>query len=154
MYNVTMFTRLHPQGKGGPQVILCERHLNLWQKSENVPTEWTPKSSIFDRSSIYQSWTFDRKKCVFDMLLGEQRRYVFAKRTDPVISTDHGCLDYATQKVCHRRCCTVAKRPKICPSAADVEQTHVFKRRPHKMPFGQLWNCTVFQKIRTVGFTN
>ena len=137
--NSYVSTRLHPQGKGGPQVILCERRLNLCQKSENIPTEWTPKSSIFDRSSIYQSRTFDRKKCVFDRFLGERRRYVFAKLTGPVFSTDRGCLDCVTQKVCTGCCCTVAKRPKICsaPSAPDALRTHKFKRRPHKMPFGQ-----------------
>ena len=72
-----------------------------------------PKIALFESSSIYQSWTFDPKKCVFDKFLGERRRYVFAKLTGPVISTDRGCLDCATQKVCPRRCCTVAKRPKI-----------------------------------------
>ena len=122
---VILMTRLHPQGKGGPQVILCERRLKSCQKSEKIPTEWIPKSSIFDRSSIYQSWTFDPKKCVFDRFLGERRRYVFAKLTDPVISTDRGCLDCATQKVCHRRCCTVAKRPKICPSSSADARTDI-----------------------------
>ena len=100
-----------------------------------------PKFTIFESSSIYQSWTFDPKKCVFDRFLGERRRYVFAKVTDPVISTDRGCLDCATQKVCHRRCCTVAKRPKIRPRRRrrrTHSRTHVFKRRPHKMPFGQI----------------
>ena len=77
---------------------MCERRLNLCQKSENIPTEWIPKSSIFDRSSIYQSWTFDPKKCVFDRSRVAQRRYVFAKLTGPLISTDRGCLDYASDK--------------------------------------------------------
>ena len=118
---------------------MCERRLKSCKKCEKIPTEWIPKSSIFDRSSIYQSWTFDPKKCVFDRFLGERRRYVFAKLTDPVISTGHGCLDCATQKVCPRR---AAQWQNAGKSVAVVVggrtlPTSLFKRRPHKMPFGQ-----------------
>ena len=134
-------TRLHPQGKGGPQAILCGQRLKMWTKNENTTTIRIQKSSVLERSSIYQSWTCWLKKCVFDRSRVADRRYVFAKLTDPLISTDRGCLDCATQKVCPRRFYTVAKRPKICsssPSSSDAERTSLFKRRPHKMPFGQL----------------
>ena len=73
MYSVDyekVFTRLHPQGKGGPQVILCGRRLKNSQKSENVPTKQIQKSIIFERPAIYCSWTFDAKKCVFDTSCG------------------------------------------------------------------------------------
>ena len=61
-----VLTRLHPQGKGGPQVFLCGRRLKSSRKSENVPTKQIKKSIIFERSVVYCSWTFCSKKCVFD----------------------------------------------------------------------------------------
>ena len=69
-YYIDLYTRLHPQGKGGPQAILCGRRLKISQKSENVPTKQIQKSIIFERSAIYCSWTFDAKKCVFDTSCG------------------------------------------------------------------------------------
>ena len=102
-----------------------------------------PQITLFERSSIYQSWTFDPKKCVFDRSLAARRRYVFAKLTDPLISTVRGCLDYATPKMCTGCCCTVAKRPKIRPSSpsSDGERTHVFVAHT-KCPSGN--NCRLF----------
>ena len=141
MHNI--ITRLHPQGKGGPQDILCERRLNLGQKSEKIHTKWIPKSLFFERASIYQSGTFDPKKCVFDSSLAARRRYVFAKLTDPLISTDRGCLDYATQKLCHTGAAAqwqnAGKSVRRRRRRRTYSRTHVFKRRPHKMPFGQLY---------------
>ena len=67
---VTVVTRLHPQGKGGPQAILCGRRLKSSPKSENVPTKQIQKSIIFERSVVYCSWTFCSKKCVFDTSCG------------------------------------------------------------------------------------
>ncbi len=111
-------TRLHPQGKGGPQAILCGQRLKTWTKNENTTTIRIQKSSVFERSAIYQSWTFWLKKCVFDRSRVADRRYVFAKLTDPLISTDRGCLDCATQKSCPGHFYTVTKLPKICLFAA------------------------------------
>ena len=65
-----IFTRLHPQGKGGPQGFLCGRRLKSSQKSENVPTKQFQKLTVFERLTIYCSWTFDAKKCVFDTSCG------------------------------------------------------------------------------------
>ena len=106
-------TRLHPQGKGGPQAILCGQRLKTWTKNENTTTIRIQKSSVFERSAIYQSWTFWLKKCVFDRSRVADRRYVFAKLTDPLISTDRGCLDCATQKSCTGHFYTVTKLRKI-----------------------------------------
>ena len=140
-------TRLHPQGKGGPQVILCGRCLKMCQKSENVPTERIKKSSIStDRPFTTRGLLI--KKCVFERFLAARRRYVFAKLTGPLISTDRGCLDYATQKMCTGCCCTVAKRRKIRRRRRrrTYLRTHVFKRRPHKMPFGQRYRQSLIPR--------
>ena len=66
------------------------------------------------------------KKCVFDRSRVARRRYVFAKLTDPLISTDRGCLDCATQKVCTGLLLQVAKRPTICLSSASAAPTTDF----------------------------
>ncbi len=76
-------TRLHPQGKGGPQAILCGRRLKSSQKSENVPTKQIQKSIIFERSVVYCSWTFCSKKCVFDTSCGTLNKGKLKKWTVP-----------------------------------------------------------------------
>ena len=58
---------------------------------------------------------FDLKKCVFDRSCVADRRYVFAKLTDPLILADHGCLDCGTQKSCTGHFYTVTKLRKIRP---------------------------------------
>ncbi len=76
-------SRLHPQGKGGPQAILCGRRLKSSQKSENVPTKQIQKSTIFERSVVYCSWTFCSKKCVFDTSCGTLNKGKLKKWTVP-----------------------------------------------------------------------
>ena len=39
-------TRLHPQGKGGPQSILCGQCLKTWTKNENTTTMYNPDPKI------------------------------------------------------------------------------------------------------------
>ena len=76
-------TRLHPQGKGGPQAFLCGRRLKSSQKSENVPTKQFQKLIVFERLVIYCSWTFDAKKCVFDTSCGTLNKGKLKKWTVP-----------------------------------------------------------------------
>ena len=67
------------------------------------------------------------KKCVFDRSRVADRRYVFAKLTDRLISADHGCLDCATQKSCPGHFYTVTKLRNPSPSSAPRDlRTHVF----------------------------
>ena len=85
---------------------------------------------------------FWSKKCFFDRSRVANCKYVFAKPTDSLISTDRRCLHSATQKSCHGHFYTVTKVPKFRHTAARTnrrtyEPTHVFKRRPHKSPSGK-----------------
>ena len=57
-------TRLHPQGKGGPQVILCGRRLKSSQKSENVPTKQI-KNRSFSKDRPFTSRGLLMQKSVF-----------------------------------------------------------------------------------------
>ena len=137
---VCIKTRLHPQGKGGPQVILCERRLNLCQKCENIPTEWTPKSSIFDsrpftsRGLLIEKSVFLAGRVLRDvgMFLQNWLIHWFQLIADALTMPPKKCVPGAAAQWQNGRK-SVRRRRRRRTHA----QTHKFKRRPHKMPFGQ-----------------
>ena len=134
---LTFPTRLHPQGKGGPQAILCGQRLKTWTKSENVPTKQIQKSTIFERSTIYCSWTFGAKKCVFDTSCGTLINGKWKKCTIPKFQLFADALTVPPKNRVRGASTQWQKSQQIRRRRRHFRRTHKSKRRPHKMPFGQ-----------------
>ena len=146
--NSTCITRLHPQGKGGPQAILCGRRLKSSQKSENVPTKQIKKPTIFERSAIYCSWTFDAKKCVFDTSCGTLINGKWKKWTIPKFQLFADALTVAPKNRVRGTSTRWQNFQKyVCPPRDWLTDGRTFLSTAHtKCPSGN--NCWRFVKLK------